>query len=298
MGWPMRVALAVLAGGYILFHGTRINLFRAMHTLDFYISFSASFAGALLIISCVHYASVRMDRSYDWLKKPVTRTVFQVPLGVIVPAFIDFLLMSVFFNLLGRDIFKSGFMLVDFPVIVCLIVMLNLYYLIHYLLQATMYYKNGRQAADAHPDGQQILETSPEGGIAAPEAEPNNMRAKGHPIITNVEEREPPADINDVCFFYRYNELNRMVLTDGSHYLISLTLDKLEQLYPEPALFRINRQVLISKAIFQGDSSGYNTRKNTLNIHPRYLDHSKGVTEDLFTVGRSRIKDFKEWGLG
>jgi hypothetical protein len=110
-----------------------LNIIEELQSPIFYIAFIVSFGVAMLLVTWVHYITISLDKQYSWLLFPVQRSFRQVVSGVIVPLFIDFALLSIYFYFLGSNIFENVFIKHDFPVIVCFVLLLNAYYLSFYL---------------------------------------------------------------------------------------------------------------------------------------------------------------------
>jgi len=126
------VICGLIASVYLLFHGRPVNILEAATSPGFYIAFAVSASVALLLVYVVHTTDRYLNKKYDWRTATFERAMLQVLLGVITPALIDLVLLYVYFNILGQNIIDNGFLLIDYPIIICFILILNLYYLIYY----------------------------------------------------------------------------------------------------------------------------------------------------------------------
>ena len=127
----LRIFFALAASLFILFHGRWYAFFTLIQLRAFYIALIVSFIIAFLLVYAVHRITCWLDTRYDWRERLFERILLQSCLGIVGPALID--LIAVLFFLKAKGMDPINYLLVDYPVIVCFLVFLNVYYLIHYL---------------------------------------------------------------------------------------------------------------------------------------------------------------------
>ncbi|MBA5793507.1 hypothetical protein H1R17_09605 [Flavobacterium sp. xlx-214] len=126
----LKLFISVVGSLYIVFHGRNVNLLHSLQDPNFYIAFTVSFLEALLLVNVIDYIHHWLDKKYDWAQESLKRSIAQFTFGVVFPLMIDFILISVYFYFLNTNIFDSGFLRHDFPVIVLFVVVINMYYIL------------------------------------------------------------------------------------------------------------------------------------------------------------------------
>ncbi|OJX54855.1 MAG: hypothetical protein BGO88_02990 [Flavobacterium sp. 38-13] len=275
----LRLLSAAIASIYIVFHGIPVDLVRAFSSPAFYVAVAVSFTISLLLVNTVHTVTVWLDKRCPWRLRPFERGGLQLIFGVVVPALIDLLLVSVYFGFLGESVMENGFLLIDFPVIICLIIFLNLYYLIHYLLLTEG--KPLEDRAKGYPlfslakgDDKGTLPTS------------LNIHYNGQHLFFNVE--------NDIMFFYREGKRVKCTTFHGNRYPVNASISDLEERFTGTRLCRISRSTIINYKMVKGYNAG--TKRNTaeLIIRPDYQPYIKDWQSHEFVVTKEFLKQFKE----
>ncbi|TRW21478.1 hypothetical protein FMM05_20220 [Flavobacterium zepuense] len=134
--------LAALAGSLIIvFNGRPFDLIAALAVPIFYPAFIVNFLVALLLVHAIHKVTLHLDKMCPWEEDPIVRLSYQINLGLLAPAFIDVVIISIYFLALGQDIRTNNFFLIDFPIVILLLLIWNAYYCLHYML---LYLKHKR----------------------------------------------------------------------------------------------------------------------------------------------------------
>ncbi|WP_199117786.1 LytTR family DNA-binding domain-containing protein [Pedobacter sp. ASV28] len=270
----LRLAAALVASVYILFHGKPFALHKALHSPAFYTALAVSFCVALLLLNIIHHVTLWLDRELDWRERPFVRSAVQSVLGILLPAFTDLILIYLYFETLGQNIIDNGFLLIDFPVIVMFIVLFNAYYLIHYLLLSER--KIVAEIRKEKPDRNDVAYLTGDMDLV--------IDQKGTHIRFSLE---------DVLYFYRYGKKVNLFMINGVEHIVPLTIATLAERYVPFGFSQINRGVIINNKIVKGYYAGY--RKNTLQIIVRHKyanllpDHS----QTYFQVTKDYISGFK-----
>ncbi|MBT2621932.1 LytTR family DNA-binding domain-containing protein [Chryseobacterium sp. ISL-6] len=270
----LRIGAALVASVYIVLHG-RLHLFlKAITSMGFYVAVAASFVSAMLLTYLVHKITIWLDKHYNWRSKPVKRSLFQLVCGIIMPSILDVALMSIYFKVLGENIFQNDFFLVDFPIIVALITILNLYYLIHFLLLT--------EPKNLVSDQDEINNVSE--GNNAPIL---TIQYSGQNIVLEVS--------TDVLFFYRSGRLTKVVTITGNEYPTNYSLVYLAERFQSANFSRINRSVIINRNVVTGYVPGVKRDTIQVNFKPQYYEAIQNKDRDLFRVTKENIVDFKSF---
>lgn len=257
-----RLILSLAAAHIIVMFGERHSLSELLLMPEYYISVAASFLIAFTLVSTVRWVTLKLDRRYDWMDEPLQRTGMQILLVVIGPGLLAFLLAAIYFKIQGLNILDTVYLRLDFPVILLMLVMLNLYYVAYYFYQHA---KNAKvfTSSKAHAD-QQGKET----------------------FIVSAGTKNIPLTVEDVSYFFRAHDVNYLRTVDGKDYMISQSLDEVQQQVDTRQFFRANRQILVTfKACRHFESLPYG--KLQLFVQPEY----KGS----IIISQKRAKEFKEW---
>lgn len=270
----LRVTAALMASLFIVFHGRPVSLVKAFTSAGFYIALAVSFAIALILVYITHKVTVWLDQKYDWRTTPFERAVMQFIFGAVVPAFTDVILISVYFDLLGQNILDNKFLLIDFPVIVAFIIILNLYYVIHYLL-----------LTEPKPDAQ-VKESEPE--VTQPE---NNS------AMLTVDSQSQHLQFNvpeDVLCFYRSGKKTLAFTVHGNEYDINTPLAALEERFRMLNFLRINRSVIINGRTIRGYENSEKKYSFKIILKPQYRHLIDTTKSSLFYVTREYLVFFRE----
>jgi hypothetical protein len=268
----LRIGAALVAAVYIVLHGRFSQYLEAITSLSFYIAVAVSFIFALLLVFLIHKITIWLDKRHIWRREPIKRFLLQLIFGLIAPVFLDISLISIYFKITERDIFKTDFFLVDLPVVVAFLTILNLYYLIHYLLL-----------------------TEQKSLISLEEESTVNNEEEDRPILTiqySGQNIVLDAD-NDILFFYRSGRLTKVVTINGKEYPTNYSLIYLIEHFQSANFFRINRSVIINLNFVTGYVAGVKRDTIQINFKPQYYEAIQNQDRDLFKVTKENIADFK-----
>lgn len=268
-----RVVAAVVAAHFIAIFGYEESVFEIMLQLNYWVALFFGFWIALGVVTLVYKATVWLDKRYDWLDALLYRTVLQILMGWISPSLLAFLMAAGYFALFGFNILDSQYMEIDFPVIVLLILLLNVYYLCYYFylrwkVQATL---------------------------------PGSKHAKSVYIV-HTPVRSIPIRAENICYVYIQNGSTFLrtfeMPSSQDAYTIPETLKEMETILDGRQFFRINRQMLVSTLAVVSFASGKGQGLE-LNIHPPLQDHPGQQMSDeqkrLLSVSEERVALFRKW---
>lgn len=216
----IRIATAFLGAIFILFHGRWEGFLRAFTFPSFYVALVVSFTVAMLLVYIIHRGTIWLDRYYSWRDKPLERTSLQIGVGLFLPALTDLVLISIHLAFRGENIFDTGFLQIDFPVIFIFLILVNLYYVIHDL------YITGKSS-------------------------------ESHPMIT-IEHNGRFFALNmstEVIYASQCGTNVDLLCMDGSEYSTMNSLRHLQEEFGDHCFCRINRQSLINMRYVRGCES-------------------------------------------
>ncbi len=309
-----RIAGSLVVSIFITLFGTGSSFFIALKYPSFYLVVGLSFLVALLLTYCVHYITIQLDKYFDWRRKPFRRAGLQLLIGIILPVVLAYCIMMLYFRFVdGRDIHDSQYMLIDFPHMVYFIIILNLYYVIHYLVVELMvmyhlWQNELRTKEKERSTAVSIsLEEESDAGYAQEfiiDQEDLEEQAATEEILPESEIAEGLIKVNggwdtleldvvsEVCYFYRSGRSNWVVTFSGSRYLVSRTLKEFEAAFCGPHFFRMNRAVIVNRAALANYEEGKH-RRLILKLKPGYEQFCSG--EDFVTVSQRNYSLFKSW---
>lgn len=103
-------------------------------------------------------------------------------------------------------------------------------------------------------------------------------------LLVHVADRIIPLPVSDIALIYTENNLVYAFTLSQKKYVLSETLEVLEQTLP--GFFRANRQYLVSQAAIK-DASQYFNRKLRINLTVEYPDE--------IIVSRLKVHEFLRW---
>jgi len=127
----LRFFFALGSSIFIVLHGIWDRFLSAIRYPSFYVALLVSFLVANLLVYMVHKTTLWLDKKYDWKQHLFERILLQSCLGILGPALVDLIAILSFLKATNSD--PLNYLLIDYPVIICLIIFLNIYYLLHYL---------------------------------------------------------------------------------------------------------------------------------------------------------------------
>lgn len=265
---PFRIIIALLAAHIIVSFGEKESLFQLLLMPDYYRSLGFSFVIAFILVCIVHATTVSLDRRFDWRSVPVVRAGLQFSLALLLPAILAFLLAFFYFRAFGLHILDTLYLKYDFPVIVLMLVLLNIYYLAFYFYRR---WRDAEQLAASIPDS-----------VTEAEAQ------QGHVEFFLVQQGASsiPIPVPDIACFYRDGDYNFLKTFEGTTHLVSQTLDEIESRLHSRHFFRANRQVIIQfRACTAYETLAYG--KLEIKAQP--------ALKEPIVVSQRKARQFREW---
>lgn len=236
--------------------------FQRLQTREFYIEFGSSLVIAVVLVELIAWVTRILDRHYDWQEKTALRMALQILLGIVLPALVDFTLASLYFRFFNVNILDTIYLTYAMPYIAALILLFNMYYVIYYFYLR----QRGAEGTTAENAGQILRETF----IVS-------RGTKNHVIL-----------VTKIGCFYRYADQQFLYTLEGEEFIISQSLDSLEQEVSATWFFRINRYMIVNFktfSLFEQAGDG----KLKLFLNPP-LPHKM-----IAYVSRDRAAGFRAW---
>jgi len=261
-----RIIIALIAAHIIVAFGAKESFFVLLISWFYYRSLLLSFIIAFLLVSEVYWVTVKLDKHYDWKNKTIQRVGLQLLLGITLPAITAFLLATVYFGAFGYNILDTFYLQFDFPVIVIMILLLNVYYIAFY------FYKQWQITEERISNG----------GVSGAD---ENQKGK-EVFIVHKGAKNIPLAIESICYFYHDGDFNFVRTRVREDFLITQALDEVQHMLSDKQFFRVNRQMIVNFAACQ---------------HFEPLDFGKlelfvtPAPKEPIVISQKRAKAFKEW---
>lgn len=279
-----RILAALVASYYILFHGRSPDIIGELKNPVFYIAFTVSFAIALLMVTWVHFVTTSLDVRFDWYTAFKARLFRQIVFGILVPLVFDFTLMSIYFYFMGTSIFDNGFIRYDFPMIACFILLLNFYYVVHFLLAAhKIQNQSGKFKSNDEDVPTGVRTVKVESAISS-----NEMKGRIAELFPKIGIDIAIAEY--VLFFYANDKNVYLVNYNQQEVIIDRNLGHLEEVLPVADFYRINRSVIVNRKIFKAYKNGEKRNTLVLNFFDEFEPIIKHYGEDRFTVTKNYVE--------
>lgn len=283
-----RIIFAFLAGFYMLVHGTRFDIHRALVSPMFYVVLTISCVAAWLLIEWVHYVTKRLDKIYSWHSKLLERIIAQLLLAVVVPLLFDLFIFSIYFTIIGTNIFENGFFHADLPFIGVLLVVLSCYYCIHYFVATNKNNPNAvvndnKYAIQHDYDHTSIIFEKRENSVITTENKFKLLAAICPGLDTEIDLE------TDILYFYSANKQVYMVGTAGTEYPVVNNLTTLSELLQDINYVRISRSVILNFSNVVDYMEGDKRDTLSLMFTDSNLPALKQHNEDYFAVTKNYI---------
>ncbi len=105
-------------------------------------------------------------------------------------------------------------------------------------------------------------------------------------FLVNVGIHLRTLDVVDICCFFSLEKSTFIVDTNGKHYAVEYSLDRLENLVNPNIFFRVDRKYLVNRN-FIYDIVAYSSNRLKIKL--------RGYSDEDVVVSRKRVADFKKW---
>ncbi|MBS1529306.1 MAG: LytTR family transcriptional regulator DNA-binding domain-containing protein [Bacteroidetes bacterium] len=230
---------------------------------DYYRSLLYSAVIAFMLVSIVYLVTIKLDRRYDWNKHPAKRVGLQLALALVLPAILAFLLATLYFRLFDIDIFVTRYLTYDYPVILLMLLLVNVYYVAFYFYRQ---WKTVRENLSNMPAGVE--------------------RPSKDVIMTSKADKVIPIAVRDICYFYHLGELNMLRTFQKEDVIVDYSLDELEKILPPMDFFRVNRQFIVNRR---------SCEKYALLSYGKLELYVTPVFNSPVIISQKRAPEFKKW---
>jgi len=286
----IRVVLSLIAAHIMSSYNEVEGFFELVFTISYIRGFLVSFVIAFIILTYIYSITVRLDRLFDWHNNTFQRFIWQVILGIAAPALIVFALVALFLWLYDINIFRTKYLDQDYPLVLLMLLIVNLYYFgLYCFLITKMKVKYSLSQAEIE-DPQAIPQNAPEYQLPFKET-----------IIINTPLKTFPIKTDEIAYIFRLSDgvfirLQSMVNLNES-YPTNYSLKDLESLLDPSKFFRINRQMIVSyRSVISFQSETPKTL--SLNLYPELYPVDRDIPaghEKLTIVSENRSPSFKLW---
>lgn len=257
-----RIILALVAAHTIISFAAQESIFQLLVSWFYYRDLALSFLIAFLLVNEVYLVTVKLDKRYDWKQYTAERIGLQVTFALIMPCITAFLLAVGYFSIFGLNIFKTEYLRLDFPVIVIMIVLLNVYYLAFY------FYRQWRLAESRHLE------------ISKPLKETRKV------FVVQKGAKNIPIPVEAISYIFHDGQFNFLRTKEKEDFIVNQPLDEVQQLLPEKHFFRVNRQMIVNFMACQ-HFEPLEFGKLVLNVTP--------PMKEPVIISQKKAKHFKEW---
>lgn len=257
---------------FISLRGHFSKIFTALLTPGFYLAFSMSFFISYLMVHCVHLATKWLDNRFGWWEYVFVRIIMQSVFALGLPLLVDLFLISMYFDMKGQNIMTNGFLTIDFPFVVFFMLLLNLCYVIFYLINIIRNLLSllKRQMPEyarerPHEKTEQAVE----------------IMHNGVSIYYNLQE---------VLCFYASDKRTRVLTADRKNYAFNEPLMAIEKRYSEEGFMRINKGVLLNMSIIKNYVKGPSRDTLTIQVKQKYEGIIRSLSDGQLNVTKEYIE--------
>ncbi len=259
-----RIIAAIISAHIIVVIGEDETFFHLLVDKDYYRAMLYSFIIAFLLVNLVYWITRKLDNQYDWKQHKIRRPILQLFFSFFLPSIAAFLLAFTYFKIFGYDIWNTWYLRYDYPIIVLMLLMLNIYYLAFYFYRQWQF---------------------TESMIIPVVANKEESKSKGV-FVVQKGAKNIPLQVDTISYFFHNGDFNFVRTFEQEDFIITQALDDVQQQLNEKQFFRANRQTIINFNACQ---------------HFEPLEHGKlelYVTPKLkepIIISQKRAKTFKEW---
>lgn len=105
-------------------------------------------------------------------------------------------------------------------------------------------------------------------------------------FLVHYKDKIIPLSINDIAFFYTYNEKVSAYTYTGEKYIVDRTLEVLQSTLPSDEFFRANRQFIVARKAVKDIAVWFGSRLS-LNLTLE--------TPEKIIISKARVPEFKQW---
>ena len=270
-----RLVISVPASAYMMLYREKENFWLAVFDVPFLIGLIFSYATCVLLLWLINRISFRLDQHNDWRQQTILRIAHQFCWGVACSVLLTFVLVTLFFYLVfGMDIRNTEYLSHDFPLVILLIILGNLYYMAYYLWLVP-------------PQGFVPVNLAKEAMSHAKEAAMANGQEKYRELfLAQTKDGIIPLSQENIAAIYRQDEFVLLKTFDRQTMALEQSINQAFSHLAPLHFFKINQGCIVNYRICQMFKPG--------KFGKRFLELGApmNVTQE---VTRGRVKDFEQW---
>lgn len=272
-----RIGLALGIAVFFTLYGEGISIFEAVLYPSFYPAVLGSAVIAFLLISFVHYVTIRLDNTIGWVHNMFKRFCLQLFMGFALPCIMAYYLACLYFITMGTRMQERDYLVFDYPLVVIFLALLNCYYYFGY----TINYLRGNV---------QHLGTL----LAAKDGDTNGRLIGLPEVLITFNTQQIRLDATqEVAYFYSNNG-SWIKTKQGSNYSYHMPLSDIEAKFCGQHFLRISRNCIINRDIIDRYLPG--ERNGTYIIHVKNeYQKLNGQGDKMLTVTETYSARFTTW---
>lgn len=280
MDKKFRVIAAALGAHFMAIFGYDEGMFEILLEPNYWVALVFGFLIALFGLYLVFRVTKFLDKKYDWYDDTLIRVVSQVLFAWIMPCMIMFFAAAAYFAFFRTNILETDYLKLDFPVIVILMLVMNLYYLCQYLIWRNKQLKESM-----------VLQLNAV-----------NEQSSRSVLVVNGKSKSMPIRTEDIRQVFLLEGSSFIRTKDMKDYqeavLTSESLKSIEEKLDPEQFFRVNRQMIIHIDSIDSFSPSKNqTLELFLNptLFPGKRMEMPPEIKKLKIVSEDRVSSFKRW---
>jgi|GEM_PF-6298439 len=221
----------------------------------------------LVLVVVIHFVTVRWDQRYDWRQHTAKRIWRQLVFGLITPAVLDFIFMSIYLKGVGQNLGYEKFKNFDLLVVICFLLILNLYYVIHYF------------AVKPKPSISDNFLTE---------------EKRSDVLIIDSKKMHVRLPLEDIMYFEKDKKKILIYTIDGNQHEITESLSNMVIRFQDFGFHKINRSIIINGVIVEGHGKGDAKKTRRILIKAKY-DEAVKIPQDKLIVTKSQLITLNKW---
>lgn len=276
---------------------TMLNLqgsFLMSFSSQYYWTYLAgNFFLVLTLMLYVRFAARSIGKRFYGRQDSQQILIWQVVLGLLLPAVLAFVLVTLFLELYNVDVLKSGFLNKDFPFLFCILLIANIYYL---AVSKLIKLKSESTAREFAVSEAAIIKQE-----AGTETSIRELKTRKEVIVVDTPTKSIPIRTESIAYGYISGRYVFIRTTDmqslGESYQISWSLKALEEALDKRQFFRINRRMIVNFDACRYYAPGRNKTLEVFLDPEPYPKNGKMPAEHerLHIVSEDRAASFKLW---
>ena len=271
-----RLIMSLPVSVYMMLYRERESIFEAIADINFWIGTALGFVVSFMILTLINRISKKLDSKYPWREATTVRLIYQLCWGICAMMIFTFsLVLITYWVIFGIDITRTEYPTHDFPLVILLIVLANLYYLTYYLWLVKSY-----APLDVHMESNtEVIEES-----AITETRKNSsehsvyLAPTSNGIIVIPQEK--------IAIIYRQDAYVLLKTFDRETYTLERSIPQIVPELDSIQFFRINPRCVVNYRACKSIRQGTHGKLDISFAHPLSSTDS---------VSRTLVQDFEKW---